>query len=244
MRLKITIFPSCSHSPHAGIQTSSSLPRDTLVDRLRVSDPRRCSRLLFRLGCHGIGRRSAGHILLLPALGRGRRRRRCGSLTAEAAQDLVHPRHLIQTESLVQAAARLLLLELGQPPGLVVDVLDLPLAGGVEVDDPLARRGVAGLLKVRVEPGEQGAGALRDAVAGVGGAGVVGGVRPLVELAQRLDEARRDVVLLVERDRLLQALVGHQVAVRQYLGQDARARLLLLRQHRRCFGGPAFGRVR
>jgi hypothetical protein len=53
-------------------------------------------------------------------------------------------------------------------------------------------------------------------------------VGALVEVLEGGDEAGRDVVLLVEGNGFLQALVGDQVAVREDLGEDARARLFLL----------------
>lgn len=50
-----------------------------------------------------------------------------------------------------------------------------------------------------------------------------------VELVQLREEARRDAVLLVEVERARDGGVADDVAVGQILGQDARARLLLLR---------------
>jgi hypothetical protein len=109
-----------------------------------------------------------------------------------------------------------------------MNILHLLLAGGIKPDDPLPRGGVFRLLKVRAQPRQQRASPLRNAVAGVGGAGAVGRVGALVEVLEGGDEAGRDVVLLVEGNGFLQALVGDQVAVREDLGEDARARLFLL----------------
>lgn len=58
--------------------------------------------------------------------------------------------------------------------------------------------------------------------------GLVEGVVLLVEVLQGGGEARGEAVLLVQRDGLLDRLVADDVAVRQVLGDDARARLVLL----------------
>jgi hypothetical protein len=53
-------------------------------------------------------------------------------------------------------------------------------------------------------------------------------VGALVELFERVEEARRDAVLLVEGDGFLERGFSDEVAVREDLGEDARARLFLL----------------
>lgn len=66
-------------------------------------------------------------------------------------------------------------------------------------------------------------------------------VRALVELLERVQEARADAVLLVERDGFLERRLGDEVAVRKNLGEDARARLLFLGQGGAAVGGAVDG---
>ena len=137
-------------------------------------------------------------------------------------------RDFVQTQAFYEAPPRLLLLQLGQPPRLNMDILHLLLARGIKPHHPLTRGRIPRLLEIRPQPREQRPGALRQAVAGVGGARVVGRVGARVQVLERGQEARRDLVLLVERQGLGQARVRDQVAVREDLGQDARAGLFLL----------------
>lgn len=169
--------------------------------------------MLVRLGGSSIRRGSAGHLVIGLALLAGR---------------LLGTEDLVQTSSLVRAAAGFLLLQLSQALGLVVDVLHLLGAGGVEVDNLLGARRLQGLLKVRGEAAEQAVSPRSDAVALVGRLGAVGCVVLLVEVLDCRQEALRDAVLLVESNGRLQAAVGNEVAAGQVLGKDARAGLLLL----------------
>lgn len=123
----------------------------------------------------------------------------------------------------------LLLLEVGEAAGLGVDVLDLALGVGVEADELLARGAAGGLLEVGPQAGEERVRPRRQAVALVRRLGpvrrVVLGVQPL----QRVAEPVRHPVLVVQLDGPHQRRVPHHVPVRQVLGQDPAARLLLLR---------------
>lgn len=120
-------------------------------------------------------------------------------------------------------------LEVGQPPGLAVDVLHLSGAVNVELGNLLAGRRVAGLLKVAVQAREEVVGALGDAVVLVGRLGAVCGLVLLVQVLESAKETRRDAVLLVQLDGALDRGVTDHVAVCQILGQDASAGLHLLR---------------
>lgn len=107
-------------------------------------------------------------------------------------------------------------------------LLDVLGAVFVKPDNLLAGRVIARLLKVRVEPGEEVVGALRDAVVLVGSLGAVCRVVLAVQLVQGVEEAAGDVVLLVELQGALDGRVADDVAVREVLGDDPGARLLLL----------------
>lgn len=121
------------------------------------------------------------------------------------------------------------LLDVSQAASLGVDVLDLARALGVEVDNLASGVGGGGLLKVRVETGEEVVGAVGDAVALVGGLGAVGGMVLLVEVLNGGQEARRNAVLGVEVNGVLDGGIANDVAVGEVFGQDTGARLLLLR---------------
>lgn len=109
-----------------------------------------------------------------------------------------------------------------------MDVGDLVLGLCVKVDDALARGRVRRLLKVGPQSRQDGGRAVGKAIRGISGAGAIRGVCLLVEGVKGAKEALRHVVFLVERDGTLQARVGDEVAVGEVLGEDARARLLLL----------------
>lgn len=167
------------------------------------------SRGLLRLHGRSIGRSGAGGISGLGLLLLG-------------AEDLV------ETGSLVGATSIVLLLQLGEAAGLLVDVLDLALAVGVELHQLAAGRGLCSLLEVRGQVREEAGGALGDAVALVGRLGAVAGVVLAVEAGEGVEEAGRDAMLLVEVDGLFEAGVGDYVAMGKVLGQDAGAGLVLL----------------
>ncbi len=79
-----------------------------------------------------------------------------------------------------------------------MNILHLLLPRLVEPDDFLPRRGIPRLFEIRPQPREQRPGALRQAVALVRGARVVGRVGARVEVLERGEEAGGDLVLLVE----------------------------------------------
>ena len=66
---------------------------------------------------------------------------------------------------------------------------------------------------------------------------MVARVGALVELFERVEEARRDAVLLVEGDGFLERGLGDEVAVRENLGEDARAGLFFLGEDGAAVGG-------
>lgn len=151
------------------------------------------------------------------------------------------PKHPLEPARLARTPAVRLLLQLREPPRLGVYVLHLPAPVGVELGDLLAGGRVGGLLKVRVEAAEEAAAAGGDAVGLVGGAGAVRGVVLGVEVLDGGEEARGDVVLVVEVDGALEGRVADDVALGEVLGQDAGARFHLLRE---LVGGlVALGRV-
>ena len=146
----------------------------------------------------------------------------------QPTQSPAHERHFIEPQALDQAASRLLLLQIRQPPRLNMDILHLLLPRLIEPHHLLPRGRVLGLLEIRPQPCQQRPGALRQAVALVGGARVVGRVSARVEVLERGQEAGGDLVLLVEGEGFGEARVGDQVAVREDLGQDAGAGLFFL----------------
>lgn len=111
-----------------------------------------------------------------------------------------------------------------------MDVAHLLVALDVELADSATGRGVERLLKIRVETAPAADGLVADLVALVEPLGALRGVVLLVEVVQDGGEARGDAVLAVQSDGLLERLVAEDVAVRQVLGHDARARLVLLRE--------------
>lgn len=123
----------------------------------------------------------------------------------------------------------LLLLQVGETSSLGVNVLHLARAVGVKLGNLLARGVVAGLFKVGADAGEEAVGALRDAVAGVGGLGAVGRVVLLVDVLDGAEEAVGHVVLGVQLDGAFDGGVANDVSVSEILGEDASAGLLLLR---------------
>lgn len=97
-----------------------------------------------------------------------------------------------------------------------------------EVDQLLAGGGVGGLLKVRVQAGEEVACALGDAIGLVRRPGSVCCMVLLVEAGQGVEEAGGDTVLMVELDGTLDCGIANNVAVSEVLGDDSCPGLLLL----------------
>ena len=127
-------------------------------------------------------------------------------------------------------AAGLASPEIRESACFVMDISDLPVALGVDFADSLTGRSTDGLLEVGVQSVPCGRGFVGDAVGLVHGLGAVGRLVLSVEVGQGLGEAIAEAVLVVERDSRLDHVVGEEVAVRQILGDDARAGLVFLFQ--------------
>jgi hypothetical protein len=126
-------------------------------------------------------------------------------------------------------AGRLAGLEGSQVLGLVVNVEDLLLALLVELAETLTGGRAGSLLEVGAQALPSLVGLVGDAVLLVHGLGALGGVVLLVEVLQGLCEAVADTVLLVHLDGALHDLIAQDVAMGEILGDNARARLVLLR---------------
>ena len=116
---------------------------------------------------------------------------------------------------------RLASLQIRKTPCLSMDIPNLLVAHDVERPDLLPRRRPHRLLVVVAQTVPRGARLVGDAVGLVDGARLVGGFVLAVEVGQRLREAVADAVLVVERDGVLDHLVGKGVAVGEILGDDA-----------------------
>lgn len=121
-----------------------------------------------------------------------------------------------------------------------MNVFDLMLGLGVEVDELLARWGVRSLVIVRGESVQDTLRASGDAVGLVGGLGLLGGLVFGVEILEGLEEAVGNTVLLVEIESALSSLVTNHVAVSEVLCDDAGSWLLLLGNLIRVLGGDVF----
>jgi len=154
-------------------------------------------------------------------------RRRCGRL-ALSRGSLFRTKYLVQPSGLVGAPTGLLFLQIGQTARFLVDVGDLVLRLGVEIDNALASGRVRCLLEIGAKSRQKGRRAVGKTIGAIGGAGAVCGVRLLVEGVKGAEEALRDIVLLVERDGALQTCVSDEVSMGEILGENARAWLLLL----------------
>lgn len=121
------------------------------------------------------------------------------------------------------------ILQIGQPPRLVVDIAHLLISLQIEIPQLATIRGVQRLLKVRVNPAPAARGLGAQLVALVETARAVGCLNLLVEVAERSGEAGGEAVLLVQGNRLLEGRVAQRVSVGEVLGENARPWLILLR---------------
>lgn len=129
-------------------------------------------------------------------------------------------------------------LEVGKVTGLVVNVEDLLAALVVEVSELLAGRGAHGLFEVGVQARPGSDALVRDTVLLVESLSLCRGLVLGIELLKSRSEASADTVLLVKSKSALNGLVADGVAVGKVLGNDARARLVFLRDVvRRLFVG-------
>ena len=136
---------------------------------------------------------------------------------------LIRARHGMNTHRRL-----LLLLQIRKTKRLSVNIHDLLLALAVELHNLLARRGTEGLLEVGAQSAPARGRTVSDAIRGIERASLVRGLGLAVEVGERLREAVRDAVLVVEVDRSVESLVAEDVAVGEVLGDDAGARLVLL----------------
>jgi len=130
--------------------------------------------------------------------------------------------------STLASAVCLLLLQLCQASRLVVDVQNLLLGLGVEVDKLLASWGTSSLLVVGSQAREEGAGLLGNTVGLVDRLGLVGGMVLLIKVVESGKEAAGNSVLAVKLNGTLDSLVANDVAVSKVFSDDTAAGLLLL----------------
>lgn len=109
-----------------------------------------------------------------------------------------------------------------------MDVLDLALTIGIELNQLLASGRVGGLLKVRADAAEEAVGSVGNAVRLVGCLGTFGRVVLLVKVHQGIHKTVGDAMLVIEFDRALKSRVADNVTVGKVLSQDAASRLLFL----------------
>jgi hypothetical protein len=109
-----------------------------------------------------------------------------------------------------------------------VNVAHLLIGLDIEFAQFLTRGRAQGLLKVTVQSAPAARCLISDLVALIKSLCAICGTSLLVKVAQGACEARGEPVLLVERDGLLDSLVADCIAVCEVLGDDARARLVLL----------------
>ena len=103
---------------------------------------------------------------------------------------------------------RLASLQIRKTPCLSMNIPDLLVAHDVERPDFLPRRRPHRVLVVVAQTVPGAACLVGDPIRLVDGAGLVGGFVLAVEVGQRLREAVADAVLVVERDGVLDHLVG------------------------------------
>lgn len=123
---------------------------------------------------------------------------------------------------------RLSALEIGKVTGFVVNVHDLLLTLVVERANALASRRVRGALKVGSDASPASTSASGDAILLVHGLGLLRRLVLAVEVGEGLHEPVADTVLLVHLNGALHGIVGEGIAMGKILGDDARARLVLL----------------
>lgn len=109
-----------------------------------------------------------------------------------------------------------------------MNIAHLLISLRIEVSQLLTRRRTQRLLEVMVQPAPSGRRLIADLVALVDAARAVGRMVLGVEVGEGAREPRREAVLLVKGDGLLDRPVADHVPVREILGDDARARLVLL----------------
>lgn len=109
-----------------------------------------------------------------------------------------------------------------------MDITDLLISLDVEIAQLLARGVLHRLLEVRVQTTPARGRLVADLVVLVEALGALGSVELLVEVGEGSGESRREAVLLVQGDRLLDRVVAHHVPVGEVLGDNAGAWLVLL----------------
>ena len=135
---------------------------------------------------------------------------------------------LLDIAAALASTAALATLHVGQTACFGVDVTDLLVALRVKCKETLTGGGAEGLLEVRVQALPPGLDLLRDPVVGIDALGLLGRLVLVVEVGESVGEAAGDAVLVVESDGFLDGLVADHVPLRQILGHDTRARLILL----------------
>lgn len=132
-------------------------------------------------------------------------------------------------------------LQVRESPRLRMHLPNLLVALDVEISHFLPRRRPHRLLVVRAQTPPSRSGAVTDPVRAVDAARLVGGLVFLVEGGEGSREARGEAVLVVEGDGLLDCAVRDDVAVREVLGDDAGAGLVLLGDLAGLVGGLVRG---
>lgn len=110
-----------------------------------------------------------------------------------------------------------------------MNIANLLVALGVESGQLLSGGSVDGLFEIRAQSRPSAASLLGDTIAGVDTLGAVGGLYLAVEALEGGREAIRDAMLVIEGNGALDGIVADGVAVSEILGDDASARLVLLR---------------
>ena len=118
--------------------------------------------------------------------------------------------------------------EICQSSSLVVDVSDLSVALNVEFSDLLTSRSTEGFLEVRGEATPSTCGLVAHSVLGVHGPGRVGSLIFRIEAVQGARKSLTDTVLLIQRNGLLDDLIGHDIAMGKVFGNNSRSWLVFL----------------
>lgn len=130
--------------------------------------------------------------------------------------------------SLTTLSSGLAALQVCKSASLGVNILHLLVGLGVKVPQLPARGSVEGLLEVVVQITPASGRLVAELVVLVQTTSTVRGVVLLVEGGQSAGEARREPVLVVQSDGLLDGSVAEGVAVGQVLSYNARTGLVLL----------------
>lgn len=112
--------------------------------------------------------------------------------------------------------------------GLVVDITDLLISLDVEISHFLARRGIERLLEIRSQSTPVSAGLVSDFIFLIKTLGSISGFGLVVESGERGSKAAGEAVFLVQSNRFLDCLVADRVTLSEILGDNPRARLVLL----------------